>query len=98
MRVYTEKYIQNKIKEALVSLGYSVIVFSPAPGVPTGTLDILFFKGNIYGWCECKKTEDSPFRPLQPENIAKYKKWGIPVWVAHSGNFKQVIEEMRSML
>ena len=70
-----ESRLQTKVAQYLRGKGCFVMVIQPTAGIPTGTADIFFCKGPLYGWLELKAAHNSPFQPLQKEFIAKMDSW-----------------------
>ena len=70
----TEKKLQSDIIKYLKSKGCFVMKCGGA-GVPVGTSDLFFCIEGFYGFIEVKASEKSSFQPLQPEFLAKMKKW-----------------------
>lgn len=69
------------------------MVIQPQAGVPTGTPDIFFCKGPIYGWLEVKSAGDSLFQPLQKERIAQFNEWSF-ARVVFPGNWPRIKERL----
>lgn len=94
----SEKVIQDKVIAVLKKKGCYVLKTHPGLGTPTGAPDIIFFKGTLHGVIECKKTKDSPYRPLQIETLVKFKNWGVYARVVYKENLKEITNELEAIL
>lgn len=73
----TEAKLQADVLKWLRSKGAWCMKVAAAPGVPSGTADVFFCKGNIYGFLECKRSSDASFRPGQKEFLERMGRYAF---------------------
>lgn len=92
-----EAKVQKRLIQYLRKKGCYVINTKPQPGTAAGCPDILFLLEGFWGVIECKRSEDAPFQPLQPETLEKLGAWSF-ARVAYPENVEQVIAELDKIL
>lgn len=89
-----ESAFEKEVVKFLKSKGCDVFKMRYAP---EGTPDRLFIKEGFWGMLEVKKSKNAPFRPLQPEKLARYDKWSYAKAV-YPENWQEIQVELEFML
>lgn len=89
-----ESAFEKEVVKFLKSKGCDVFKMRYAP---EGTPDRLFLKEGFWGMLEVKKSEDAPFRPLQPEKLERYNNWSYAKAV-YPENWDEIKDELERML
>lgn len=89
-----ESAFEKEVVKFLKSKGCDVFKMRYAP---EGTPDRLFLKEGFWGMLEIKKSKNAPFRPLQPEKLAKYDDWSYAKAV-YPENWLEIQVELEMML
>lgn len=89
-----ESAFEKEVVKFLKSKGCDVFKMRYAP---EGTPDRLFLKEGFWGMLEIKKSKNAPFRPLQPEKLARYNNWSYAKAV-YPENWLEIQVELEMML
>lgn len=96
MTMAAEKQLQEKVRKWLKSKGCLVLVMSPAPGVPSGWPDIMFFYEGLYGALELKASKTAKKQPLQDYFVEKLSEWSYArfVWPENWDEVRAELDEL----